>query len=257
VNVAEDRAERLHAAVSATFEGLHSTVAGASFERREGHVRLLLPSVPLPIFNGVLVESGPCAGVAKSIEEVEAHGVPCGVQLRVRLDARAEAEAVRFGLVQRTSMPGMTVAVDEFADVMVGGLEITQAESEGDLADAALVAAAGFGAPTDVLRALYAPELLGLAGMAIYVGRVAGDPVTTAIGYRTGDDVGIFSVATPAEHRRRGYGSAITAHAVRSGFRAGADLAWLQTSAIGESVYRSLGFRRVASHVMLTRPAPD
>ncbi|HST18544.1 MAG TPA: GNAT family N-acetyltransferase [Gaiellaceae bacterium] len=240
-----------------TFEGLHSTVAGASFARREGHVRLLLPSVPLPIFNGVLVESEACAGVAESLEEVEACGVPCGVQLRARLDARAEAEAASRGLTQRTSMPGLAVAPDELVDAPTSGLEIAQAENEDDLMDAAGVSAAGFEGPIDVMRALYTPELLDLAGMAIYVGRVAGDPVTTAIGYRTSGDVGIFSIATPPEHRRRGYGAAITAHAVRAGFREGGDLAWLQTTAIGESVYRALGFRHVASHVMLTRPSPE
>ena len=47
------------------------------------------------------------------------------------------------------------------------------------------------------------------------------------------DDVGIFNVATPSGHRRRGYGGAITAHAVHAAFADGADLAWLQTTEIG------------------------
>jgi hypothetical protein len=66
----------------------------------------------------------------------------------------------------------------------------------------------------------------------------------------------IFSVATPAEHRRHGYGAAITSFATRSLFERGADLAWLQTSPMGEQVYYRLGFRQVANHIQLSRPNP-
>ncbi|HEX9641265.1 MAG TPA: hypothetical protein VGB13_08120, partial [Candidatus Krumholzibacteria bacterium] len=76
------RADRLHAAISKTFEGFYAAVDEASFERRAGHVRLLFPSVPIRVFNGVLVESEPCSGIADSIREVEERGLPCGVQVR-------------------------------------------------------------------------------------------------------------------------------------------------------------------------------
>ncbi len=87
--------------------------------------------------------------------------------------------------------------------------------------------------------------------MNVYLGRAEAEAVTTAIGYRTGREGAIFSVATPAEHRRHGYGAAITAFATRSLFESGADLAWLQTSPMGERVYYRLGFRQVANHILL------
>jgi hypothetical protein len=31
-------------------------------------------------------------------------------------------------------------------------------------------------------------------------------------------------------------------------------MAWLQTSRMAETIYRTLGFRHVVSHAMLTRP---
>jgi ribosomal protein S18 acetylase RimI-like enzyme len=226
----------------------------ASFERRAGHARLLFPSVPLRLFNGVLVESEPCSDVADSVREVEALGLPCGVQVREGRHPDVEAEAERLGLTSRTPMPGMAVARHELADARVDELEIARAAEAADLAVAARVASAGFGAPLEAIEPLYSAVALSLEGFAVYVGRVAGEAVTTAVGLRAGREVAIFSVATPPEHRRRGYGGAISAHAARTGFEDGADLAWLQTSDVGEPVYRRLGFRHVVMHWLLTRP---
>ncbi len=250
----ETRADRLHAAVSTTFEGFFSVIPEASFEHRDGHARMLFPSVPIRTFNGVVVESEPCIGLAESIGEVEEAGLPCGVQVRAGRHPNAEEEAGRLGFTEQTPLPGMTVTPDELADARVDGLEIVRVQDEDGLADAARIATTGFGAPLEWMLAMYAPGVLQLEGNDVYLGRADGEAVTTAIGYQTGRDVAIFSVATPAEHRRRGYGAAITAHACREGFANGADLAWLQTSELGESVYRGLGFSQVETHLMLGRP---
>jgi predicted GNAT family acetyltransferase len=61
-------------------------------------------------------------------------------------------------------------------------------------------------------------------------------------------------VATPPEHRGKGYGAAVTARAVLEGFGQGADLAGLQASALGEPVYRRMGFREVLRYLVLSRP---
>ncbi len=161
---ASARAGRLHAALSATFEGLHSTVGGASFERRTGHVRLLFPCVPMAVFNGVLVESEPCSGVGDSISEVEERGLPCGVQLREGQHPEVEAEARAMGLSERRPMPGMTLAFEELVEASCDGLEISRVEDEAGLLDAAMVAAGGFGAPPVVLEALYVPEVVDWTG---------------------------------------------------------------------------------------------
>jgi ribosomal protein S18 acetylase RimI-like enzyme len=252
--VSETRADRLHAAISTTFEGFFSAVDGASFERRAGHVRLLFPAVPMRIFNGVLVESEPCSSVAESVREVEELAPVCGVQVREGRHPEVEEEVARLGLTDRTPMPGMTATPDELRDVHVPDLELVRVEDEDGLVEAARAAAGGFGGPFESMRALYAPAALGLEGNRIYLGRVGSETVTTAIGYQTGRDLAIFSVATLDSHRRRGYGAAITAHACREGFANGADLAWLQTSELGESVYRGLGFRHEVVHLLLARP---
>jgi predicted GNAT family acetyltransferase len=90
---------------------------------------------------------------------------------------------------------------------------------------------------------LLPPVVLNLDGMRAYVGEVDGEVVTTALGMTRADNVGIFNVATPPEHRRRGYGAAVTARAAADGFAAGATWAWLQSSTAGYHVYEAIGFR--------------
>jgi ribosomal protein S18 acetylase RimI-like enzyme len=246
-------ADRLHAALSKTFEGLFSAVDDASFERRIGHVRLLFPSVPIRIFNGVLVESEPCSGVADSIREVEERGLSCGLQLRVERHPQVEEEAARLGFTEREPMPGMAATPGELVDVRAPDLEIARADDEEALLEAARLAATVWGTRLERVRPLFAPRILEIPGMSVYVGRVDREAVTTAIGYRTDKEVALFNVATLPKRRRQGYGASISAHAVRAGFEDGADLAWLQTSPIGEPVYRRLGFRHVEMHVLLHR----
>ena len=93
--------------------------------------------------------------------------------------------------------------------------------------------------------------------MSIYLAEADGQPVSTATAWLGDGGVGIFNVATPPEFRGRGYGRAVTASAVRSGFADGADIAWLQASPLGEPVYRAMGFRQVDTYLVLGRPTSD
>ena len=242
----------MHAAISKTFEGLFSAVDDASFERRNGHVRLLFPSVPMRLFNGVLVESEPCSGVAESIREVEERGLSCGLQLRPERHPQVEEEAARLGFTEQMPLPGMAATPGELVDVRAPDLDIARADDQEALLEAATLAASVWGTRLERLRALFAPAM-EIPGMNVYVGRVDREAVTIAIGYRTDREVALFNVATLPKRRRQGYGAAVSAHAVRAEFENGADLAWLQTSEMGEPVYRRLGFRHVQKHVLLYR----
>ena len=70
--------------------------------------------------------------------------------------------------------------------------------------------------------------------------------------FTVGESVAIFSVATAPDRRGRGYGSAVTVQAVVDGFAAGAEFAALQSSPMGESVYKRLGFREVETYLLYT-----
>jgi hypothetical protein len=78
--------------------------------------------------------------------------------------------------------------------------------------------------------------------IAGYVLRDRGVPVSTATA--VADEVGgIYLVATPHRHRRRGYGAAITVHATNQLFEAGVRAVTLQASAAGVRIYSRMGYR--------------
>jgi ribosomal protein S18 acetylase RimI-like enzyme len=148
----------------------------------------------------------------------------------------------------------MAATSAELGEVPASELQIVRVETADGLAQALAVAAGGFDVPAELLASLYMVEVSELEGIHYYLARLEDRDVSTAVGYTIDGTVGIFNVATPAEYRGRGYGATITAHVAREGFAAGADLAWLQSSAMGESVYQRLGFREVETYILLTRP---
>jgi N-acetylglutamate synthase len=236
-------------------ESLCGVYADARFERREGYDLLVFPDVPLPQFNSVWPRDDAAASsLSAALEEIEALGLPTSVQVRRGRTPEFEAEAKRRGLTEEETVPGMAATAAELDGREVPELEIVRVATADGLAQALAVAAAGFETPPDVLAPLYLLELGAVEGLAYYLGRVDGRDVSTSVGYTLGDTVGVFNVATPPEHRGRGYGAALTAEAARQGFAAGARLAWLQASTMGLSVYSGMGFREVETYVLLTNP---
>ena len=249
-----DEGSRLHLALCTVAERLAGVMEGARFERRNGYVFMMFPTLPIPSFNGVWPDEDSTAGaLGDALAEVEEKGIATGVLTRSG-GTPAVAEAARaLGFTAAERIPGMVANAGDL-DESASDLEVIRVATADGFAQALAIAAEGFGLPADFLAPLYMPDVTGLDGYEVYLGRADGRAVTTAASYLVDGEVGIYNVATPAEYRGRGYGAAITENAVREGFAAGADLAYLQSSAIGESVYRRLGFREVVTYVLLTRP---
>jgi ribosomal protein S18 acetylase RimI-like enzyme len=250
-----DEGLRLHLALCTVAERLAGVMEGARFERRDGYVLTTFPTLPLPSFNGVWADEDSAAvALGDALAEVEAEGIGVGVLMRSGETPAVEEAARELGLTAAERIPGMVANAGDLDDPALG-LKVIRVETADGFAQALALAAEGFGLPADLLAPLYMLEVTGLDGFEVYLGRVEGRDVTTAASFVVDGDVGIFNVATPSEYRGRGYGAAITGQAVHEGFAAGADFAYLQSSAIGESVYRRLGFREVVTYVLFTRPA--
>ena len=252
----ESEAAAAHGALESVWSRLYAEVDGARFEKRGDLLFALHPPFPIPQCNGPWVVKDTQAAadaLAEAIAEVDASGAWPWVQTRSGHE-RTQRAATELGLTEREVLPGMVIRPDELAAPSDGGIAIDLiAAGEVDTANAVL--AASFGIPQELLDAI-STAFVALEGVSWYVGRVDDEVVATALGITIDDVTGVFNVATMPEHRGRGHGAALTARVVQQGFTDGTRLAFLQSSQMGHSVYRRLGFRDVEEYVLLTRPAP-
>jgi ribosomal protein S18 acetylase RimI-like enzyme len=216
--------------------------------------------VPVAMMNGVWVANprAQAAVVAELAGEVSRTGLPHCLQLRPGSDPALLELPVSLGLHPHDDVPMMALSR---LDAVERTLEAATANVRTlDPAEAPLhcsLAARGFEMPLEIIAAIAGPASLALPGVKAYVAEVDGRPLSTALAITFDGQVGIFNVATPAEHRRRGLGAAVTAFAVRDAFTEGASRAWLQTSPLGRRTYERLGFSVIESWKTWIHVAPD
>lgn len=96
--------------------------------------------------------------------------------------------------------------------------------------------------------------------VALFVGAVAGQPVATSRITCAAGVTDITGVVTAPASRRRGFGTALTWAAVAAGAVRGCPVATLTATAMGEPVYRRMGFIPVCTYRTYAppgrRPAP-
>lgn len=245
----------MHRALETVFALLYAEVDGARFERRGDLILTLHPAFPIPQCNGpwIVEDTDECAeALAGAVAEVDASGATPWIQTRSGHE-RTQRAAAELGFTFRETLPGMAVRPDELAAPSPGGLAIELISAD-EITTANGVLATSFGAPREIFDQ-FADACGRVTGASWYVGRADGEVVATALGIPTDGAVGVFNVATAPGHRGRGYGAALTSRVAEDGFAGGARLAYLQSSTMGHSVYRRLGFRDVEEYVLLARPA--
>lgn len=249
----ESEALALHRVLVSLWARLYDVIDGARFEPGSDLIVAVCPEFPIPQCNGPwVVEDSPAAvdALPAAIAEVEAAGAWPWVQSRSG-HHRTQAAARELGLTHVERLPGMVMRPGELTEIDVE-LEVAPIADE-EIGEAIRVLSVSFDAPEE-LFARFSATLQTIPEATWYVGRAGATTVSTALGFTIDGATGIFNVATPPEHRGRGYGAALTARAARDGFGAGSEFAFLQASEIGHRVYRRLGFRDVEEYVLLTRP---
>ncbi|MDA1256387.1 MAG: GNAT family N-acetyltransferase [Chloroflexi bacterium] len=150
--------------------------------------------------------------------------------------------------------PPAAIAGDE--SLPTPGLVIERVRDAAGLKEFEDVSARGFGSEKLLESVgsfgIHAPGVLEDPRMHVFVGRVDGAAVTAAMAYVSGDVVGVYGVATAPEHRRKGFGEAIT----RAAAAAEPELpSWLQPSDMAAPMYRRIGYEPIGHYTSWLRPA--
>jgi len=249
-------ADRAWRALLEAMRAFPALMAGGSWEEPGALAIARSPECPVPILNGVwTLGDTPVSAVSAAVESLEAEGLPAPVLVREGRSPSIETAAPELGFVLEDRIPLMVSTPAELVTETIDGVELVEVTDDEGLDDARRVVEAGFGVPDGLLRPLYVPPLTDDPDFTTTLARTIDGPVCTAQTMRRGDDVGIYSVATPDPHRGRGYGGALTAWATAYSFAAGASFAYLQSSEMGVPVYRRIGFRQVDMCAVYTRPA--
>ena len=123
------------------------------------------------------------------------------------------------------------------------GFTIRWVQNDAELWVWKLAQDAGFGCDEQLYYDAYTRDGYGTQAAARhYVGFQDGRPVTSGTLLMSDGIASIYNVSTPPELRRRGYGSAITAHMMGEAIGCGYRLAWIWASDAGKGVYARLGF---------------
>lgn len=230
-------------------------IPGAWVEERDG-AAAVVSRIEGTGFNGVWVErpDAPPGLVTELLDRVEAAGVPYCLQLRAGARRDLEDVARSRGMVLDGEEPTMVLDDASLLPATAGvpGLTVERlGPQEGT--EHARIAAHAFGTRVEIFEAAVTPAILAVPGIRAYVGRVRGEPVASAVGVTHRGVTGVVAVGTLAAHRRRGYGSAVTARAAGDGFAAGARWVWLQADPSVVTVYERLGFRAVDTSAIWVR----
>lgn len=101
------------------------------------------------------------------------------------------------------------------------------------------------------------PDLESLANpvsvaMVLYEGT---EPAAGGMYYRSDDVIEVLHIGTAENHRRKGYGRAVTTSLTTHGFSNGATIASLQAEPMGFNTYQSIGYQTISTYHWYVRPA--
>ncbi|WP_433124888.1 GNAT family N-acetyltransferase [Micromonospora sp. CA-240977] len=170
------------------------------------------------------------------------------IMVRGEADDDVRDLAARHGLLNRGDLPLLACAAGDvvFRSAPAGPESIRRVRAtEAGLYTDTLTR--GFEAPDGAFGSLMGGGVLDADPVAGYLAEESGRPVGTGLGLLTSGVVGVFNIAVLPAARGRGVGRAITEAVLRDGIAAGAEAAYLQSSAMGRPLYEAMGFRLVAN----------
>jgi GNAT superfamily N-acetyltransferase len=201
-----------------------------------------------PFFNPVIAvgEWARADDIRAAVEWIRGRGIEPCIAVRADLEPAAAEVAPALGLVADTwSLPGMVL------EPVPGPIPAAPQQLRlAVVADAATLEA-WYAAAGEGMRGVTPPGFAFDPAVRFVVGSVEGWPVCQSIVVRSEHAHGIYAVGTSEDARGHGYGTAVTRAAIQAGREAWGDRpVILQSSEMGDRVYRAMGFREICRYVL-------
>lgn len=249
--VQEERAVIARNLRSAMSAYARSTGRGASLEM--GAAGAYCSGLDYAVFNAtVLSEPIATADLATALGRAEAfyrhHGVNWSCWLdEAMVSSTGGLEVARLleslGLRWLAEHEGMIAESIRPAQRGLPAIEVRPVSNGAARTDFLRVCSQVFHLPEATAEAIYGSPAFWAGQMRGWVGYDSGQPVCVAVTALTGDSIGLYSVATMATHRRRGFGESITRHALDwAAADSGVERSILQSTPAGRSLYRRMGY---------------
>jgi len=133
-------------------------------------------------------------------------------------------------------------------------LDMRRVSSAGGLAHFQEVVEKGYSLPPGSGPFVITERIANLPDAELFVGYADNQPACTSMLIKTGPVAGIYWVATLDRFRNQGFGKAMTVESLVAGRNRGCTFANLQASAMGEPVYRRIGFDNPYSYHNYSSP---
>ena len=151
-----------------------------------------------------------------------------------------------WGLRLSSDMPGMATERIQRPTRKLPDIEVRRVLSAQTLDDFRALGSTCFHVPISWFSEVFDPGMTTHDAFVCWVGYRDGLPVATAATVSAQGVIGLYNVATAPEYRQRGYGEAITRHAIDAALReTTATHIVLQSTAEGLHLYQRMGFQPV------------
>ncbi len=231
---------------------------GARLDHVEGCARWIC-DVPLPLFNGAIgMPTGDDleGSITAVLEPFDAGRIPLLWALPTH-DAAVVSALEGRGFAPGAGVPGMTIDLDDLPPLEVPANVVIE-EVDGDpeaLRDATTIALTTNGLPPlsvdPYLDAL--DQSAKRSTIRTFLAARDGAPLATSTLVSAAGVAGLYNVGTLPDARRAGLGRLVSVAAMVAGREAGYRVGVLQSSPLGEPIYRAIGFEERARFTFATR----